>query len=170
MDPDDPPRRRANKARGHGTWENDRPPIFGIVDRDSGTVHLDVLHSSGSAELLPRVLEQTQPGTVVNTDEWSIYFALPAHGRVHRTVCHKPGAREWARDDDGDGIREVHSNTIEGFWTGLRNFLRPFRGVHKKYLTQYTATFEWAHNLKTVTADFLALLLGRYPQPQAASP
>ena len=42
---------------------------------------------------------------------------------------HMPGQREWARDDDGDGIREVHSNTIEGLWTGLRNHLRPFRGI-----------------------------------------
>ena len=51
------------------------------------------------------------------------------------TVCHAAG--EWARDDDGDGIREVHNNTQEGIWTGLRNFLRPFRGVNKVYLHQY---------------------------------
>jgi hypothetical protein len=46
-------------------------------------------------------------------------------------VCHAQG--EWARDDDGDGIREVHINTIEGMWTLVRNFMRLFRGVHKKY-------------------------------------
>ena len=45
--------------------------------------------------------------------------------RGHATVKHSK--KEWTRDDDGDGIREVHSNTIEGTWTGLRNFLRPFR-------------------------------------------
>lgn len=39
-DPDDPPRRRANKARGHGTWDTDRPPVLGVVGRDSGQVHL----------------------------------------------------------------------------------------------------------------------------------
>jgi transposase len=33
-------------------------------------------------------------------------------GRPHATVCHAEG--EWARDDDGDGIREVHDNTMEG--------------------------------------------------------
>jgi hypothetical protein len=38
--PEDPPRRRANKARGHGTWDTDRPPILGIVGRQSGQVHL----------------------------------------------------------------------------------------------------------------------------------
>ena len=33
-DPDDPPRRRANEVKGHGTWDNDRPPIVGVVGRE----------------------------------------------------------------------------------------------------------------------------------------
>ena len=32
-DPDDPPRKRANKQRGHGTYDNDRPPIVGTGKR-----------------------------------------------------------------------------------------------------------------------------------------
>ena len=43
---------------------------------------------------------------------------------------------------------------------GLRNFLRPFRGVSKWYLAGYVAIFEWANNLKRVTDGFLGLLLG----------
>ena len=39
-DPDDPPRRRGNKARGHGTWDTDRPPVLGIVGRESGQLQL----------------------------------------------------------------------------------------------------------------------------------
>ena len=69
------------------------------------------------------------------------------------------GAGEWARDDDGDGVREVHGNTMEGTWTGLRNFPRPFRSVSKWHLAGDVAIFEWANNLKRVTADFLRLLL-----------
>jgi hypothetical protein len=71
---------------------------------------------------------------------------------AHQTVNHTPGQREWARDDDadGDGVREVHSNTIEGLWTGLRNHLRPLRGVNKWFLSGYVAVFEWVHNLKEV--------------------
>ena len=34
-----------------------------------------------------------------------------------------PRGREWARDDDGDGIREVHDNTLEGLWTGHEELL-----------------------------------------------
>ena len=159
-DADDPPRRRANKLRGHGTWERDRPPVFGLVGRQTGQVRLGVVHHSTREELEPRVLKGTVPGACVNSDEWEAYHHLPEADRGHATVCHAPGKREWARDDDGDGIREVHNNTLEGLWTGLRNFLRPFRGVHKKYLDPYAAIFEWAHNLKTATVGFLRALLG----------
>ena len=100
----------------------------------------------------------TEPGTLVNTDEWKGYDGLPAMSRPRPTVCHAAG--EWARDDDGDGVREVHCNTQEGLWTGLRNFLRAFRGVHKKYLYQYVAIFEWSHNVKRVTTTFIRALLG----------
>ena len=65
-------------------------------------------------------------------------------GRDRLTVCHV--IKEWARD--GDGVRAVHVNTIEGLWTGLRNFLRTFRGVSKKHLYPYVAMFEWGDNTK----------------------
>jgi hypothetical protein len=54
----------------------------------------------------------------------------------------------------------VHDNTLEGLWTGLRNFLRPLRGVSKKYLQQYVAMFEWGANVKRATPSFLRALLG----------
>jgi len=159
-DPEDLPRRRANKVRGHGTMDNDRPPVLGVVGRESGQVRLDVVEHADQETLETFVVDQTQPGTLVNTDEWSGYNHLPARGRGRAAVCHTPGEREWARDDDGDGVREVHNNTLEGLWTGLRNFLRPFRGVNKVFLNQYVAMFESSYNIKEVTTDFLRTLLG----------
>ncbi len=120
--------------RGHGTWDNDRPPVCGVVGRESGQVRLTVAEHSDRKTLEAVVGGATGPGTTVNTDEWSGYNGLAAMRRGHVTVCHAD--REWARDDDGDGVREVHDNTLEGLWTGLRNFLRPFRGVSKKSLQQ----------------------------------
>ena len=157
-DPEDPPRRRGNKVRGHGTWDTDRPPVQGIVGRETGQVKFKVLKNSSRMQVEPLVIESTEQGTVVNTDEWKSYNHLP--GRVHVSVCHTPGKRVWAKDEDGDGIREVHDNTIEGIWTGLRNFLRPFRGVNKVYLAQYVAVHEWAYNLKNATVEFFRILCG----------
>jgi transposase-like protein len=116
-------------------------------------------HRSTSAELVDgTVLPATKPGAMVYTDDWNGYKPLGRNARGHATVNHNRG--EFARDDDGDGIREVHCNTLEGIWTGLRNFLRPFRGVNKVYLEQYVIMFEWPHNLKAVTNEFLRILLG----------
>ena len=104
------------------------------------------------------VRRATWPMVDVNTDEWQGYNGLPSMGRRRATVCHAD--HEWARDDDGDGVREVHCNTLEGLWTGLRNFLRPFRGVHKKYLHQYVAMFQWSYNVKRATPQFIRAMLG----------
>ena len=52
------------------------------------------------------------PGSLIYTDEYDIYARLTAWGYGHKTVCHARG--EYARDDDGDGLCEVHVNTMEG--------------------------------------------------------
>ena len=145
--------------RGHGTWDNDRIPIAGLVGRDSGKIKLRVCHHSDRATLQPYVEANTQKGATVNTDEWRAYERLPQTGRIHKACCHTPGKRQWAIDDDGDGIREVHCNTMEGIWTGLRNFLRPFRGINKAYLSGYVAIFQWSHNLKRITYELLRRLM-----------
>jgi transposase len=153
-DPADPPRRRANKQRGHGTYDNDRPPVVGTVGRRSGQVRLRVVKHTDRKTLEHHVDTFTRSGARVNTDEWMGYDHII---REHVTVNH--GIHEWARDDDGDGIREVHTNTAEGMWTGLRIFLGPFRGVHKMHLAGYIAIHEHAINLKRITPKFITALV-----------
>lgn len=152
--PDDPPRRRANKRRGHGTYANDRPPILGVVGRQSGQVRLRVVHHTDSQTLEAHVHRFTLVGARVYTDEWEGYNGVQ---RLHITVNH--GKKEWARDDDGDGRREVHVNTTEGMWTDVRNFLRPFKGVHKKHLAGYIAMAEFRRNQKRITPNFIAAIV-----------
>jgi transposase len=71
----------------------------------------------------------------------------------HASVNHSQ--HEWARDDDGDSVREVHCNSCEGAGAGLRSFLRPFRGVHKAYLQYYVATYEALVNAKSVSPSLI---------------
>lgn len=156
-DPADPPRRRANKRRGHGTYENDRPPVVGTVGRQSGKCRLRVVEHTDSKTLKKQVHGNTKKDATCYTDEWAAYNQI---NRAHRTVCH--GKKEWARDDDGDGVREVHVNTIEGLWTTTRNFLRPFRGVHKKYLKYYLAMCEHRINLKRISPNFISRLVAAH--------
>jgi transposase len=143
--------------KGRGTFENDRPPILGVVGRDSGQIRITVCDNVKQTTIQPEVEHDTKPDVSVYTDENQAYDHLSETGRIHSSVNHSQ--KEWARDDDGDGIREVHCNTLEGIWTGLRNFLRLFRGVHKKYLAIYVVMFEWKHNLKRVTGNYLRALM-----------
>jgi transposase len=153
-DPQDPPRRRANKQRGHGTYDNDRPPIVGTVGRESGQVRLRVVHHTNRKTLEGHVHRFTLAHAHCCTDEWRGYNHII---RAHSTVNH--GAHEWARDEDGDGVREIHINSAEGLWTDVRNFLRPFKGVHKRFLSGYVAMAEFRRNLKRISPDFIATLV-----------
>jgi transposase-like protein len=153
-EPADPPRRRANKQRGRGTYVNDRPPVLGTVGRESGQVRLRVVEDTKGMTLSAHVQRFTLGEALVNTDEYQSYNGIQ---RDRDTVCH--GAKEYARDDDGDGFCEVHCNTVEGLWTDVRNFLRPFKGVHKRYLFGYIAICEFRRNLKAVSPAFIAQLV-----------
>jgi len=156
-EPPTPPRGRANKRRGRGTMATDRPPVVGLVGRQSNQVRVEVCADAQQETVISLVEEATDPEATVYTDEAQTYQPLDQTDRDHFTVRH--GDREWARDEDGDGHNEVYTNTIEGLWTEWRNFMRPFRGLHQRYLAQYALIFEWAHNLQQITADCLRSLL-----------
>ena len=159
-DPNDPPRRRGNKGQGHGTWDSDRPPLLGAVGRRSKKLRLKLAKRMWAAALIGFVKTSTVLGSLIYTDAWGAYAGLPAEGRKHVPVSHSGPHTTWAKDLDGDGIREAHINTMEGIWTGVRIFLAPFRGVSKWYLEQYAAVFEWVYNTKQVSGGFIRALVG----------
>jgi hypothetical protein len=70
-DPADPPRRRANRRRGHGTFATDRPPIVGVIGRASGEARLEVVEHADGVTLEAVVMSPSQEGSTVNTDEWN---------------------------------------------------------------------------------------------------
>ena len=98
------------------------------------------------ATIKPIITQAVAPATLINTDEYGIYARLPAWGYAHKTVCHAHG--EYARDEDGDGLCEVHVNTIEGFWSLLRSWLRPHRGISQDKLPLYLGFFQFVHNAR----------------------
>ena len=82
-DPADPPRRRANKRRGHGTYANDRPPIVGTVGRPSGQCRLRVAARTDQATLHAHLQTFTRPCAPCYTDEWRGYQDAPRAHRHH---------------------------------------------------------------------------------------
>jgi len=116
--------------------EKEKPPIFGMVQR-GGQVVIQMLENVQQVTIKPLIQSTIAPGTLIYTDEYAIYDRLEQWGYSRKSVCH--GAGEYARDEDGDGFYEVHVNTMEGFWSLLRSWLRPHRGISQAYLPIYLA-------------------------------
>jgi transposase len=134
--------------------------------RRTGAVMIRMLEDVEQATIGPLIKQTIAPGAVVDTDEYDIYARLPEWGYTHRTVCHAAG--EFARDEDGDGFREVHVNTVEGFWSLLRSWLRPHRGISQEKLPLYLSFFEFVHNVrkrgKALLGALIALLVTPGPR------
>src|SRR5262245_24150277 len=150
-DPTDPPRRRANKRKGHGTDANDRPPIISVLSRETGAQRFWVCDHADRRTCTDLITENVpRQRAVLYTDAWqSDHGSHPAHA----TVRH--GGHEWARDDNGDGRREVHCHSCEGAGAALRTYMRGFRGVHTQYLYHDVATYEARCNAKRVTPQLI---------------
>lgn len=149
-------RRRLTGARGRGTAETEKPPVLGMIQR-SGEVVIKMLNNVRQATIEPILGTIIQPGTLVYPDEYDIYHRLTAWGYGHKTVCHSRD--EYARDDDGDGFCEVHVNTMEGFWSLLRSWLRPHRGISQDQLPLYLSCFEFVHNARVRGKGLLPALV-----------
>src|SRR3712207_1489877 len=138
-------RRRLKAAPGRGTLAKEKPPILGLIQR-GGQVVLRMLANVRQATIRPVIEAAVAEGTLVHTDEYANYARLEAWGYRHKTVCH--GRGEYARDEDGDGICEVHVNTMEGFWSLLRSWLRPHRGISQDKLPLHLGFFAFVHNAR----------------------
>ena len=122
-----------------------------------GAVVVRMLDNVRQATIRPLIERFIAPGTRVHTDEYNIYQRLPEWGFDHHTVCHSRG--EYARDEDEDGFYEIHVNTAEGFWSLLRSWLRPHRGISQEKLPLYLGFFQFVHNVRIRGKGLLGPLL-----------
>jgi transposase len=153
-------------ARGRGTLAKEKPPVLGIIQR-GGEVAVKMLANVKQATIKPIIMAHVAVGALIHTDEYDIYARLPEWGYGHKSVCH--GGGEYARDEDGDGFHEVHVNTIEGFWSLLRSWLRPHRGISQEKLPLYLAFFQFTHNARQRGKALLSALVEVILAPPARS-
>ena len=153
-------RRRLRGKRGRGTLAGDKPPVLGLLQRN-GEVSICMLPNVQQVTIQQIITRSVALGSQVYTDEYDIYDRLSEWGYQHKKVNHSAG--EYARDEDGDGFHEVHVNTLEGFWSLLRSWLRPHRGISQEKLPWYLGFFEFVHNVrrrgKALLHSLLAFLL-----------
>ena len=103
-----------------------------------GEVTIQMVENVKKKTIEPIIKATIKAGTLIFTDEYTIYNGLTAMG------C----AGEYARDEDGDGFHDIQVNTMAGFWSLLRSWLRPHRGISQEKLPLYLSFFEYRHNLK----------------------
>jgi transposase-like protein len=139
--------------------EKEKPPIFGMLQR-SGEVVIKMLANVQQVTIKPIIEAYVKKGALVYTDEYDIYGKLDIWGYGHKTVNHSAG--EFARDEDGDGFYEIHVNTMEGFWSLLRSWLRPHRGISQEKLPCYLAFFQFVHNARKRGKALLSALIGAF--------
>jgi len=153
-------RRRLKGKRGRRTLAGDKPPVLGLLQRN-GEVVIRLLPNVQQVTIQPVITSTVVPGSQFYTDEYDIYDRLGEWGYLHKKVNHSAG--EYARDEDGDGFHEVHVNTLEGFWSLLRSWLRPHRGISQEKLPWYLGFFEFVHNVrrrgKVLLHSLLAILV-----------
>jgi len=146
-------------TRGRGTLDKEKPPVFGMIQRN-GEVIIKMLPNVKQITIQPIIERYVEKGVLVYTDEYDIYGKLDVWGYEHKTVNHSAG--EFARDEDGDGFFEVHVNTIEGFWSLLRSWLRPHRGISQEKLPFYLAFFQFVHNVRKRGKALLSSLIAAF--------
>jgi transposase-like protein len=107
--------KRAEKI--HGTGGMDKAIVFGMVERD-GRVRALHLDSRRRKELQDAIRENIEVGSVIFSDELPSYNGL-AEDYDHAVINH---AVEYVSGN-------VHTNTIENFWSLLK------RGLHGTYIS-----------------------------------
>jgi len=129
------PRYKGISKRGRGTKKQ---CVLAMVERGGRVKTRPVANVTGKT-LKDAIREDVHPSARIITDENSAYTGIGAEfAGGHQTVCHS--AREYVRGD-------VHSNTIEGFFSTVKRGINGiYHAVSKEHLHRYMAEFEFRYN------------------------
>lgn len=109
-----------------------------------------VENEATATSLMPHVQANVSRGAYVITDQHPGYRVLKRLGYPHSSINHQ----------EHYALGEIHTNTIEGFWSILKNGITTvYRHVDKRYLPLYAAEYAWRYsNRKSVVPMFDILL------------
>ncbi len=96
-----------------------------------GPIVIGMLADVKQRTIGPLIEGTIAPESDLYTDAYAIEAQLPPWGYTHHTVGPATGA--CVRDEDGVVYCELAVNTLEGFWSLLRSWLRPHRGISQPW-------------------------------------
>lgn len=127
--------KRRGKGRG---YRKDRAAVLGMVQRN-GKVAATIVDNARARTLMPHIRRHVLPSAIVYTDEGREFARLRKRGYANqRRINHS--AEVYVRGD-------VHTNTIEGFWSLLkRGISGVYHSVSHKYLQSYLDEYAFRYN------------------------
>jgi transposase-like protein len=144
-------KRRGDRPGRPGKTSN-KVAVFGMAQR-SGKVAIVKVDSVSARTLTGHIVERAIPASTIYTDEYRSYARLNKMGFNHSTIAHKE--RIYVSGD-------VHTNTIEGFWSLVkRGISGVYHNVSAKYLQGYLNEYAWRYNHRDDPQSLFSLLLVR---------
>lgn len=124
-----------HNKRGHGTKKQ---PVMALVER-GGKVKTKPIADTTAKTLKQFIRDNVDRSATILSDENSAYTGIGAEfDGGHHTVAHSK--REYVRG-------EVHSNTVEGFFSLVKRALYGvYHNVSKEHLHRYMSEFEFRYN------------------------
>jgi len=137
-----------------------KKPVVGMVER-GGTLKAWVTDDVKTKTIRPLITSHIMPEATVFTDDAGQYSAGRAvRGYNHRRINHS--ARVYVHG-------EVHTNTIEGFWSLLKNGIRgTYHAVGKDYLQTYVNEYAFRYNHRKDSGGMFAAFLTRIQKAEAS--
>lgn len=114
----------------------DKSTVLGMADH-TGYLRTFIVTREAKEFVNPLILSNVEDGSVLVTDEYSIYKELKVR-YDHKICSHAHG--QYAKDG-------YSSNNVENFWSHLKRGLRGiYIQVSKKHLDKYLFEFQFRHN------------------------
>ena len=138
------------KQFGKGEYLKNKTTVFGMVER-GGTIRGKVVPDDKITTLHPIIQENVALGATISTDQHRSYRKLTKMGYKHDRVNHD--IDEWVRGN-------VHTNTIEGFWSHLKRGIKSTHAsVSRKHLQRYVSEFAFRYNNREAPAEMFNRLV-----------
>ncbi|QIL40444.1 IS1595 family transposase [Pedobacter sp. HDW13] len=130
-------KKRIPNSQGRST--KDKAAVLGIMER-GGKVKVVMVNNANGATIDPIIADTVIPNSNVMTDEWRVYRKLKLN-YFHNYVKHGNG--QYVSGN-------VHTNSIEGFWSQLkRSIFGIYHSTSKLHLQKYLDECSFRFNTRT---------------------
>ena len=145
--------KRRNAKKGRPSGSGSKTCVVGAVERGGRVIAIAGGDASGKT-LHGIAKEYILPSSIIYTDEWNGYNGLDkVNGYEHRRINHSE--KVYVMGD-------IHTNTIEGFWSLVKRGIGGvYHSVSKKYLQTYLDEYSFRYNRRNSGQPMFTSLLER---------